>query len=380
MRISIITAVGLFCLASVSQAQESGFGFSVPITLTGGALYTHRLKTNDSSARPFTPGVRALLTPTVQFGEHWYGGASLNLSSKPFFPFQAYESEHQLFMRWIQAYVGYKYQSGRKGVTIKAGQLAVAFGSFPMRYEDDVNPLIDAPVGYGDGKYGALQYPISLYGLPGVEADVNVRNVDLRLQFVNSSPVNPRPLFGSGQTANWIAGAGYTLKPGLRIGTSLLRGGYLTTGRFLLPTENSADWPVTAVGVDLQWNTGHWTMNGEWQYFHLPYPRFTINPNLTIAYFEVKRNLSPRVYVAARIGTFPHSQLQPEESLTPVRYPPGRNAYEGAIGFRVNRDQLLKIGYELSVKEGVRGTLDNVFGIQFVTNLPALSMRFLTKP
>ena len=48
-------------------------------------------------------------------------------------------------------------------------------------------------------------------------------------------------------------------------------------------------------------------------------------------------------------------------------------AYEFAVGFRPNRWQLLKVGYEWLRGEEISGTRDNVFGIQLVTSIQALS-------
>jgi len=46
------------------------------------------------------------------------------------------------------------------------------------------------------------------------------------------------------------------------------------------------------------------------------------------------------------------------------------------VGFRLNRFQTLKTGYEVFRTSGVPGSRDNVFGIQFVTAVHALSKAF----
>jgi hypothetical protein len=50
-----------------------------------------------------------------------------------------------------------------------------------------------------------------------------------------------------------------------------------------------------------------------------------------------------------------------------------RQAYEFAVGFRPDRFQLLKVGYEWTKLEGELQAHDNVLGVQFVTSLNALS-------
>jgi hypothetical protein len=55
---------------------------------------------------------------------------------------------------------------------------------------------------------------------------------------------------------------------------------------------------------------------------------------------------------------------------------PNRQAYEFAVGYRVNRFQTLKVGYEVFKTKNVPGSRDNVFGVQFVTSVHALSKAF----
>ena len=84
-----LTAAFLFLWMSLSwpmQAQEATVGISVPFTITGGLF---RDSDGDNSA-----GYRAVF------------------------------------------------------YTFKAGQLTSAFGSFPIRYDDMANPLIDQPLAY----------------------------------------------------------------------------------------------------------------------------------------------------------------------------------------------------------------------------------------
>ena len=55
---------------------------------------------------------------------------------------------------------------------------------------------------------------------------------------------------------------------------------------------------------------------------------------------------------------------------------PNRQSYEFAVGYRVNRLQTLKVGYEVFRTTDVPGSQDNVFGVQFVTSVHALSKAF----
>jgi hypothetical protein len=297
------------------------------------------------------------------------------VASSPFFYFESHNSEREISTKVIQGYVGYTASRAKNSLTLKAGQLISAFGSFPLRYDDEANPLIDAPLSYGSSDYGPLNYPVTLYGQPGVELDVNVNRLDGRVQFVNSSPANTRKLFAGGQNPNWVAGAGYTIRQGLRVGGSFYRGGYLTTGRLLLPAERSGDWPASGVGLEAQWAGGHWSINGEWQRFYFPYPRIIANTSSKFGYVEVKRTLHPRLYLATRLSYNSNSAF-PSASSPIVFFRASRHTCELVAGFRLNRSQLLKVGYEWMRKDGVSGTRENVFGVQFVTSLEPLSRIF----
>jgi hypothetical protein len=65
--------------------------------------------------------------------------------------------------------------------------------------------------------------------------------------------------------------------------------------------------------------------------------------------------LHPRWYVAERVG-----YLQPEGYE-------GRQSYETVMGYRPNRHQLLKVGYEVQRAQTSTGTQANTFAMQLVT-------------
>jgi len=378
MKTTALCCALLSCLALA--AEQPDIGFAAPATITGGVIHTHRLQSEDPGASPVAPAFRTMWYPTLKLGSHWFASASIQVSSEPFFYFQSYESERKVYTSLIQGYVGYTRSGEKNSFTVKTGKLVSAFGSFPLRYDDEVNSLIDVPLGHGSGEYESLVYPVTLYGQPGVEIDVNLHRLDARAQFVNSSPANPRALFASGQTPNWVGGAGYTIRQGFRVGGSLYRGGFLTDRRPRTPPDNPRDWPATGAGVEVQWSRGHWGVNGEWLRFHFPYPRWPVNPTVKVGYVEVKRTLHPRLYVATRVGYNTYSTRQTSREPRPVVFQPNRQAYEFVAGFRLNRSQFLKVGYEWLHKDGVPGTRENVFGVQFVTTLQPLSKVFSRRP
>jgi hypothetical protein len=139
---------------------------------------------------------------------------------------------------------------------------------------------------------------------------------------------------------------------GLRVGASFLRGPYLDRQyQFFFPGEAPpVTQPATGVGVDVSWARGHWNTYGEWQHFHLDYaaiPDFSRQ----VAYGEVRRVLSPRWFVAARLD-YASNSVGTSERI-----------YEAAVGYRPNASQLVKAGYQSN----------RTFAVQFISTFRALS-------
>src|SRR5262249_8107174 len=130
--------------------------------------------------------------------------------------------KHEVRTDTIQTFLGYTFKYDAASVVIKAGRLSSAFGSFPLRYDDAENPLLDQPLSYittltlradqipcgtndllhqfygsvaegcggASGRASGL-VPVTLYGLPGVEADVAAGRIDARFQLTSESPASP---------------------------------------------------------------------------------------------------------------------------------------------------------------------------------------------
>src|SRR5580704_6672197 len=371
-------AVLLVAAAMPTQAQDANFGFSVPMTISGGALYTGRLQTDGVS--PFTAGFRAMFYPTLKLGSHWFAYAAVQVRLAPYFYYDAYDGDHEFYNNVLQAYLGYSFRAGQTSVVVKAGQLSSAFGSFPLRYDDAENPLLDQPLPYiydigvtasqlpcgvkdltSQGYGGSLWFhcggapgwqdgitPVTLYGLPGIEADVSGNGFDGRLQVTSGSPASVQGISRLNQYAQWTAGGGYTIRQGFRVGISAFRGPYLDPQlQPLLPAESTLrDFPASAVGADVQWARGHWSIGGEWQRYQFELPNFVRPPAVTTGYAEVKSTLTPRLYLASRVGWLKSGRVADNQGLSAGAFAPRVGSYEFAAGCWLNRHQLLKIGYE----------------------------------
>jgi hypothetical protein len=403
-----VKVAALIFLAIPALAQDANFGFSVPMTLSAGGMYTERLQ-SEGPASPITGGFRAMFYPTLKLGSHWFAYGAVQVRLAPYFYYDAYDGDHEFYNNIIQAYLGYSFRAGQTSVVIKAGRLSSAFGSFPLRYDDLENPLLDQPLPYitqlslaanqlpcgvkdlTSQTYGGVWFgcggapgwqdgltPVTLYGLPGIEADVSGFGFDGRLQVTSGSPANPQGIGETNQYAQWTAGGGYTIFQGFRVGVSGFRGPYLDPNlATLLPAGTTVrDFPASAVGADVQWARGHWSVSGEWQKFWYDSPNFVQAPSVTTGYGEVRSVLSPRFYLAARIGWLKPGRVADNQGISAAEFAPRMGSYEFAGGYWLNRHQLLKLGYEWLDVQYQGGSHNNVLGVQLVTSIHAMNWAF----
>jgi len=395
-------------LAPLSKAQDSNMGVSLPMTLSAGGMYTQRLQLADPSASPFTAGLRVTLYPTVKLGTHWFAYAAIDARLAPYLYYDAYEPDHEWYSNVIQAFVGYSIRTEKTSVVIKAGQLASAFGSFPLRYDDAENPLLDQPLSYiqtlsldygqipcgvkdlvaqhygyvsescGGAGGGPGLTPVTLYGLPGAEIDFSGHRLYARLQIANSSPAYPQPLRLTGEYVQWVGGGGYTIRQGFRVGVSAFRGPFLDASLtpFLPAGSTLRSFPATGVGLDAQWARGRWSATGEWQRFQYDYPNFTVAPSVTSSYGELKAVVTPRFFLAGRAGWITAGGAADNTGVSTSQFAPSLASYELGAGTWINRHQLLKASYEWLKIQNLPGTRLDVLGFQFVTTFHALDQAF----
>jgi hypothetical protein len=351
--LSIYPSLGL----RAAWAQEADSGFEVRTTLSEEGVYAQELTQPPRSGDPYAGGFRALFYPVWKWNQHWTVEGAVQVYSRPYFWEQFSTQGYGVKADVLQAHLNYSRFWSKASLVVRAGILSSAFGSFLLRYDDAVNPLIDMPMIYG------YYTGVTNLGLAGAQVDATVGKVDFRSQFVNSSAVNRRSIFDHDQYGNWAGGAGYTIVQGFRVGASAFRGPYLDRqSPFYFPGEaDPKDLPGSGVGVDVAWARGGWNVYGEWQRLQMDY---TVIPAFReqAAYAEIRRVLSPRWYVAARPGYLRASAF------------PGYQEYETVVGYRPNAHQLVKVEYEIAQGPRIRGTLSNTFAIQLVTQFRAISL------
>ncbi|WP_263353853.1 hypothetical protein [Acidicapsa acidisoli] len=354
----MIKALALCLLSAVLcpqfiAAQEANSGFDLRATLSGQAAVSSISTETPRSGSSGDAGFRSVFYPTWKINDHWTATGAWQLYSSQYFFGSFSANGYGAKGNLLQATLNYSRISNKGSVLIRAGQLSTAFGSFPLRYDDADNALIDLPI-----EYGYYSAPVSILGLAGAQIDATRGKWDGRAQFVNSSPVNPRSLFARDQYGNWAGGGGYTIRQGLRVGVSAFRGPYLDRkSKYFFPgEENPSSLPAHALGLDIQWARGHWNVQGELQKFVLPY---TAIPTFReqAGYAEVKRVLNPRWYLATRVGYTSANASGKVQSI------------EATAGFRPDRLQLIKIGYELEHYSEGPYSNENTLAIQIVTSL-----------
>ncbi len=385
----------------------------MPITIGGEALGTERelwLRQFHVPVGTVTGAFRAVLYPSVKLGSHWYGYSAIQVNSTPYQYYDAYYPVHEAEGSLIQAFLGYTGRSEGIAYSWKAGKLASAFGSFPLRYDDVLNPLLDSPPSYSryiglrpdqlpcgvndllrqrsyafvrfscggatSQEYGV--WPATAYGIPGAELDVTIHKLDTRFQLTNSAPSYPMPLDSSDQHLQWAAGLGYTIRQGFRVGVSAFRGPFLDQDvEVLLPAGKGVrDYPAGGEGIDVQWARGRWSTTGEWQWFQFNYPGFVTSPGISSGYVEAKAVLTPRFYGAVRVSYQGHNVVQDLQTRSSTTFEPNLQINEFALGFHINHFQLVKLGYEWVRTAGVSGSRDNVIGLQILTTFDQLSTVF----
>lgn len=362
----------------VVAGQEGTSDISVPVTLSGSARAVWVPSEEGGEDRTTAAGFRAVLSPTLKLGPHWFAYSAVDVHSSTYFSYYSEYDTQPVQVELMQAFLGYSTMLSGASVLVKAGRLSSAFGLFPIEYDDAKMPLIDAPQLYTNylplrpdqlpcgvndilrQTYGSeVEYgcggadverngmsSVTLYGLPAVELETSFSRIDARLQITNSSPMNPHGLTASGQSVQWMSGAGYTLPGGLHLGVSGFRGPYLDGALAPLfpPGTTIRDYPASAVGIDAAWSRGAWSLEGEWQQYHFALPGFSVSPSENGAYGQAKWIVSPRLFLAMRATALHFGRIQDSSGRAANLFAAPRQVYEVSAGYRLNRRQLLKIG------------------------------------
>jgi hypothetical protein len=403
-----LAAAGVSALLAVAcAAQEAAeWGISMPVTASFGVMDTHRFDFSDPTASPVTANFRLMFYPTLRLGKHWFAYAAIQVRRLPYFYYDAYLAERGVETDLVQGYVGYTMHPGPATIVFKAGQMVSAFGSFPLRYDDAENPLMDQPLAYitelpirsdqlscgtadllkqyygsvwarcgGEKGGGPGITPATLYGLPAAQAEVSVRRFDARVQMTTSSPAYPEGWNNvSRQYLQLTAGGGFTIRQGFRIGVSGFHGPYLenSVAPWLPAGTTVRSFPANAGGLDVEWKRGRLSANGELQGFRFDAPNFVVPPRFLAGYVELKARLTPRIYAAVREGFLKTESVLDTQGVSASEFAPTLQSTEVGFGFWLHPRVLAKVSYESFQIAGLTGTESNVLGMQLVATFNQL--------
>ena len=355
----------MVCLAGAgwAAAQEADAGLDLRATLTTQGAASNLLQEEPRYGAPVAAGFHGVLYPTWKISENWFASGAVQLATRPYYYADMTTAGFGAKGNVLQAALNYAKVWKGAFVLARAGELPTAFGAFPLRYDDMVNPLVDLPVPYG--YYGA---PVSITAVAGAQVDATKGRWDGRVQFANSSPANPRSIFATNQYGNWVGGAGYTIRQGFRVGASAYHGPYLDNGD---PGawRSPSHWPAQGYGVDASWAHSHTSVIGELQRFVEPYS-YGETERQWAGYAELKQVLAPRWFIAGRYGE------------ADVNLSGAIRVTEAGVGFRPNRLQLIKVSYQARYGSapsadwypaagGADATWHHTVAIQWVTSLHA---------
>lgn len=339
--------------AALLHAQEASSGLDLHETLSGLGATSNVLSAAPRSGSSFVAGFRSITYPTWKISPHWAITGSYQFVSRPYFFDDFSTTGYGAKGYLLQSTLNYSRVSDKGSLLLRAGVLSSAFGSFLLRYDDAVNPLIDMPP-----QYGYYYAPVTTAGLPGAQIDVTRGKIDARLQFANSSPANPRSLFAHDQYGNWAGGAGYTVRQGFRIGVDAYRGPYLSRDyAYFFPGEkNPSTLPATGLGIDAQWSHAHTSLQFEEDRFLMPYAAIP-DYSESAGYLEIRQSLSPRWYIAFRPGYSAANEGGDMRNL------------ESALAYRPNRSQVIKLDYEIEHYTQETPHNENTLAVQWVMTL-----------
>src|SRR5580704_7245389 len=143
MKCGLIHGAILVASLGALRAQEAQSGFTLSGTVSEVTAYSHQLSASPREGPPLNAGFRAVLYPTWKLSDHWTVTAAVQAYSRPYFYEQFSTQGYGLKTDVLQANLGYSQFWNDASVVVRAGELSSAFGSFLLRYVDDVNPLID---------------------------------------------------------------------------------------------------------------------------------------------------------------------------------------------------------------------------------------------
>jgi hypothetical protein len=234
-----------------------------------------------------------------------------------------------------------RYQRpGPVGLRIDGGMISSPIGLANLTLRPHLNPNISQPAslftelplldlgGPGTILLGAI-YPL------GAQVTVSALHWDARAAIIDQSPIRTEEPVHPPRFSNVVIGGGVTPLVGLRVGTSVTRGGWQRAGESPFIT---ADRDATIVTVESEFSFRHTKLSGEW----------VRNAGETSAgnraasgwFVQGQQTLAPRWYVAGRV-----ERMSSPAALVTGTVPLTFAGVEETLGFRLTPDITVRAGH-----------------------------------
>jgi hypothetical protein len=314
-----IAAVLLLASAAVAAAQQS-----VEPRVSAEAVASAAMLSSNQNVSAVGD-----VTATVRIG----GGATVILR-----PWIWHRPDGSWTAQWYQLHVRYEPRT-RTPVRIDAGVITEPIGLNPLQFRADLNPTI-SPVPYYviplppfEPRFESLQPLTAGYPL-GVVVSTSGTRWDLRGGVLDTTPARPGVELKAtpySRMPQAVAGGGVTLRPGLRVGGAIARGGY---------REASATVPAgdaTVANLEAEFTVDHTRLSGEWvlDRFH----GSTGTASARSFYVQAVQSLTPRIFAAGRVA---HTLTPP---VIGARVRRQWNSAEITGGLRVTPHVTVRAGY-----------------------------------
>jgi len=301
----------------------------------------------------------------------------------------------------LQGYLRYSTRLP-SGLNLQAGKFGHPFGQFLTRNYADQNPLIGFPLMYTHRtSIRSSQLPSSVYDLlrwqaraqplpgytttsdsgngwlplinfaypTGVMAFGSGSKADYRFALVNSSLSNPLNPARPGQSAQWVAAGGITPFQRFRVGASFATGPYLNASvSSQLPAGTFwRDFTQRAMGADVQLTLRHLELQGELLFTSFKVPRISQRLGAAAYFVELKRTLTPRLFVAGRWNQLYFDRLRSglTNGVRP-RFDNNRYSLELGLGYHLSEKLLVKASHQINRTVTALEPRDDATGVQLV--------------
>lgn len=270
---------------------------------------------------------------------------------------------------WVAA-IRYQH-SGPIGVRVDAGLIPSPVGLANLSLRPNQNPNITLPASLFTplppvDLRGGRPFVLGITYPYGVNVTVSSAHWDVRGAVIDVSPLRIRRIFGDPNPpffngnpprfTNVVVGGGVTPIVGLRVGTSVTRGGWQRAGENPFVT---VDRDATVFTIESEYSVRYTKLAGEWVREFLETNHG--DDSACGWWVQGQQTLSPRWFAAGRVERMTGPTVGPLDALTDLHF----TGVEETIGYRLSPEITLRAGHRAREAFG-RSGFDNVAQVSVV--------------